>query len=459
MRPALKPAPALALLALCLPLGLPLPLLAAPATETAGHGQTGGHQEMGLPPLPYPAVLPPRDVVLTALRQSPMVEAAGQVRTADAAERERIEAGTHEWALRTTLQQRRVAPSASQAATERYREWQTGLEKAFRTPEKRRLDGKLGEEVHRRAQAAYGDALHEASRQLLRLWMDALQAGAVVRLWSRQADTLLQQSRITDRRKQLGDASRLEALQAEAALAQVEAALSQARVAETLAREALLAQYPDLVRFLDEAPRELPEPANLKGDNALWMNQLLKENHELRLARAETRHARLVASRAEAEQIPDPTVGVYVGSDRGGEERLQGITLTLPLPGEARRATARRDLALAAAAASREAAIQARVESEARALLAQARRSDELWRHSEAAAHGLEEAALLSARAYALGEGDLESLLLARRLAMEARLSATATQVDALNARYRLEVDSHRLWPVDAHDDHDEHDD
>jgi Cu/Ag efflux pump CusA len=62
-------------------------------------------------------------------------------------------------------------------------------------------------------------------------------------------------------------------------------------------------------------------------------------------------------------------------------------------------------------------------------------------------------AADLAARAYALGEGSAADVLTARRLALEARITATVATIDAREARYRLLLDAHALWPIDP-DEH-----
>ena len=52
-------------------------------------------------------------------------------------------------------------------------------------------------------------------------------------------------------------------------------------------------------------------------------------------------------------------------------------------------------------------------------------------------------------RGYALGGVPLQEVLIARRQAMEARLAALTAQLDAQEARYRLMLDAHRLWPIE----------
>ena len=81
-------------------------------------------------------------------------------------------------------------------------------------------------------------------------------------------------------------------------------------------------------------------------------------------ARSESLRGRLLASRADAERLPDPVVGVHFGADRSGDERLAGISLSIAIPGAARAANARREVALAEAASQREAATLAKVDAE-----------------------------------------------------------------------------------------------
>ena len=68
------------------------------------------------------------------------------------------------------------------------------------------------------------------------------------------------------------------------------------------------------------------------------------------------------------------------------------------------------------------------------------------WQASLAAARQLGQAADMSTRAYALGEGNLGEMLASRRLANEAQLAARVAQLDAFELRYRLLLEANRLW-------------
>lgn len=72
------------------------------------------------------------------------------------------------------------------------------------------------------------------------------------------------------------------------------------------------------------------------------------------------------------------------------------------------------------------------------------------WQQADRAAQALAEAARLAARAYNLGEGSLDQVLLNRQLALEGQLMAQQAQVSALSESARLKLDSHQLWPLDV---------
>lgn len=387
------------------------------------------------------AVLPPAAAVARVLREHP-AQAAGELAiAASAAERRRLEAGPHEWTLRLLGQQRRSLPPA--APEQRFNEWNGAIERALRLPGKAALDSALGAAGEAAARSAAGELGHATRRELLARWFDWLREHAAEQQWAGQTASLGQQAASLRRREQLGDAARSERVQAEAAHAQAEAQLAQARQRRLSAEQQLQRRYPGLP--LDPPTRLSPPPA-WTGNDDEWLAALLAHNHELALANAEAQRAAVSAERSRRERSPDPTIGLQIGRERGGEERLAAVYLSLPLPGAARSAAADASQALAAAAERQREAVRRRVEADAASLLQALRLSNEHWPASQRAAERQQQAAAMSERAWQLGEGSLGEVLHARRLANEATLAARLAQLDALEKHAQVLLDAHRLW-------------
>lgn len=388
--------------------------------------------------------LPPTEIVARVLRDSPMVQAAtGQIRVEEA-NRTRLEAGQYEWNVRLGSQQRRSNPLGG--PDERFTEWNAAIERPLRLPGKASLDGELGAAGVSLAETARGDALHENSRNLLKSWFVWLKESAAASQWAEQLSLLENQSKAIQRRQQLGDAARLEAIQAEAALAQAQAQLAQARVRQQTAGEDLRRRYPGLPLV---APSTISEPRPIEGAESDWINAMLEHSHELELARRDTQRAQIAAGRSSRDRLPDPTVGLHVSRERAGEDKVVGAYISIPLPGGARRAGSDAALAQADVAGRREAAATQKITAESATLYQSANAAFATWQAGRNAAERLTQAANMTARAYQLGEGNLNDLLTARRLANEAQLAQRLLQLDALELRYRMLLDAHRLWELD----------
>ena len=157
-------------------------------------------------------------------------------------------------------------------------------------------------------------------------WFVWLKENAGAEQWAEQIALLEKQSRSIQRRQQLGDAARLEAVQAEAALAQAEAQLAQARARRNSAAEDLRRRFPGLP--LSE-PGSIAEPSAITGSESEWLDLILEHSHELGIARGEAQKAQLAAGRAGRDRLPDPTVGVQVARERGGEEHILGAYIAI----------------------------------------------------------------------------------------------------------------------------------
>lgn len=401
----------------CLVLSLPALAAAAPADA-------------------YPD-LPPQAVVSSVLAAHPDVLAAQSGVRFEESNRDRLEAGEHEFSVSLGTARRRTE------AARNLNEWDVALERPVRLPGKARLDGELGSLGVAQAQSSLGDALHETARGLLRAWFGWLRARVQLDEWRNQVSLLQRQGEVAGRRVRAGDAPRLEQTLAEAAAAQAEAAAVQAGLRVSVAAAELTQHYPGIV--LPEKPAQ-SVPAPVGQTLAYWRERILEHNHELAAVRAEVKRRQTLVARSQAEELPDPTVGVRHASESGGSERVTGVYLSIPLPGRARSAATDGARAQFGMAVQKEAALLRKLNAEISAIHAGATAAYEGWRKAQDAAQAMERNAELIARAYALGEAGLNDTLNARRLAVEGRLAAATAQLDAAEARYRLMLDAHLLW-------------
>ncbi|MCL2345728.1 MAG: TolC family protein [Desulfobulbus sp.] len=387
--------------------------------------------------------LPPDDMVQQALQNHPdSLAAASEVRL-ETARRDRLEAGEHEWNLSLGGQQRQISGSDK----EKYTEWNITLERPLRLPDKAATDAEIGAGGIVRAETALGDAWHEIKRDLLKSWFAWLKESATAGQWATQTELLERQARMIERRRQLGDAAQRESVQAAAALAQAQAQAIQAVARQQAARETLRRRYPALALI---EPTTIGEPPLPTGSDEEWLSAVAEHSHELLLARQQTRLAELAATRQRQERTPDPSVGLAFANERGGEEKIVGAFIRIPLAGGARQAAEQGAQAAADAARYREAAVARQIALSTANAVHTARSAHAAWQASESAATQQEQAAHMAFRAYQLGEGSLNDWLTALRLAHEARLASRASQLDALEQFYRLQLDAHRLWTFGA---------
>lgn len=391
----------------------------------------------------YPSELPSVEQVRRAIDDSPDVRAAIALREAALAERRQLAAGPEEWIGRADYQRRRVN---SIGPSQDYREWELALERPLRSPAKARLDRRLGDERAAEGDVALADARHEASRQLLQFWFGWLRERAIVQTLRNQAALVGREAAAVARREQLGDASRLERLQGQGAQAQAEAAAQlaeeRARRAETMLRN----RFPGI--RIPEQP-SLPDPTVPGADLAALAQAAIEEDHGLRLARVTAERARLESLRASAARRPDPTAGLRYRSELGGADRIVGVYVSIPFPGEARRAASDAALSRADASAQRVGAMLLQLNAEVRSLEQAVSSGQGRWQAAERGAKLQAEAADRLAASRRLGEAGFTEVLLARRQALEAMLAADGARVDALENRARLLLDAHVLWDFD----------
>lgn len=396
------------------------------------------------PDLTPPADLPPVAAANAALEAYPGVLAAQARVSAAMAEGRRLKAGEYEYQASAGYTRRRETGVGNS------NDWAIGVERGLRLPGKAKLDTEIGATLAAEAEERVGDARHEAARDLLATWYAALRGQSDALAWREQASLLRQQREVVEKRIKAGDAARMERSQAEAALRQAEA---EARRAETAAAEAtagLSARFPGL-----PAPALQPGvlPA-LAGSASEWTSAALEHNHELAILQKESERMRILTRRQKADLTPDPTLGLHYSRERSGLDNLLGVSITLPLPGENRRARVDVSSEEARALAQQEAAAKARIEGEIRILHARLQGTLNRLESLEEMARQLDSYADLAWRAYQMGETPLWEALNARKSARDARRETTLSRLDVHEAAARLLLDSHKLWPMAEKGEH-----
>lgn len=404
----------------------------------------GAEMHGAVPPVVFtpqaaPADLPSNDRAMALIDADPRVVQARSALEAARHRADMLRVGPHEWTANASTQRRRYRSGAGDAT-----EWSIGLERAVRIGGKAALDRQLGEAQLRLAESRLGQARHEAARELLDLWLNAVAADRTRQLWSEQLGFAQTNFNAVGTRRRAGDASMLEQNAARADLAEVQRQLAGAANEDAKARAKLRARFAS-IPLSDPVPT-LGEPVAMVPDDARWREQILAVSRELRSAHVELQQAELTAARARADRLADPTLGVHATSEAGGAERIVGLTLSIPLGGAYRTAQSREALAQVDVARAAVDRALRELESEIAESLTDARGSLERWRFAEQARTAAQENAQLTQRAYTLGEADLQGVLLARRQLLDAALGATQARVDALKARYRLLVDAHLIW-------------
>ncbi|MDH0777036.1 TolC family protein [Delftia tsuruhatensis] len=390
--------------------------------------------------------LPPEAAVREAVARSPAVQAADAAQRGAAARAQALRAGPHETVVRASGQRRWVHDGSGQ----RFTEGQIAIERPLRLGGKAESDAQLAEATQAASRVAAQDVRHEAARQLLALWFAAQRAGQAQQTARHNADAAAELARVTERRLRAGDAARLDAELAAAEYARMQAALATAQAAHQAAQADLQARFPGLEAARTKEGEAAPPLLDLPPQPPAQLRlRYIEHSHEYLLAQAEETLALRQARRADLERRPDPTVGVFATSERGGSERIAGVSLSVPLGSVHRQAQADQALADADAALSRRLAAERRLGAEFDvlwSLLAGKRAAAQAQARAATLQQGAADRAL---RAYRAGESGLTELLAVRRTLAEALLAERLARSEALEGDSRLRLDLHELWDFD----------
>jgi outer membrane protein TolC len=389
--------------------------------------------------MPEVVELLPASQIRPLLDQDPSVIAARTNLDAARQESQILDRSPHEWNARASTQRRSVQDG------QRYQEWNIGVERTLRLPAKARADRKIGVATVEQAEAEYGEAIHEAAKTFLNLYLDWLTAEQGYLLAKTNREAAQENLAVVDKRVRAGDASRLDQSLSQADLAEQRRSENEAGTLANATWGRLSARFPAMKR----QNASMPVPSAIKDDFAFWRERILTESDTLKTAQAEYRKALANAERLRADRTPDPTVGVFSASEVGGREKLYGVSISIPIPGGQRSLQAVRATQLAEVARQGTDLKQRELEAEIANTVVNARGAYESWQIAESALVSTQENARLMQRAYSLGEADLQALLLARRQATAAAQSALTSKAAALKAYNSLVIDAHLVWGLE----------
>jgi outer membrane protein TolC len=393
----------------------------------------------------YPAELPPEAAVRNALTQLPELQAAHAGIDVSAAERRRLQSGPHEWSVRGETAQRRTRIDGN------FRDYELSVDRPVRWFGKADKDQELGQQTMTLAEAAYAGVWHEASRALLAAWFELLREE---RAASRISEQVALSERLLDsmqKRVRAGDTPKMELLLAQTEHERLIAVQQQATQRAELARIALEQKYPGLPLPPPIAASAAPPLPGIPDDveRIDWVARIIADNHELEQAQAQTRQKQLLAERSALDRKPDPTVALRYTSERGGEDRIVGVAVSIPLPGEARRADYAGALAQLEQARQEEIQIRNKAEREAQQLLTQVLAAKKIAATQARIREQAQSNAALVTKAYTLGESAFADTLLANRQALEATQAAETAHLDAIETHARLLLDAHEIWGLE----------
>ena len=387
---------------------------------------------------PTPPDLPPTELARQSIDQTPAVVEARRAFAASTHGTAALRAGPNEWTTKLSAQRRRYDTGGTS------NEWNAALERTIRIGGKAEIDAQLGDAELLIGRARVGEARRDAARALVDIWIDASATSRQRELWTEQLSFAEQSHQAVEKRRKAGDASMLDLNVARADLIEVQRQLSAATTAEAKARARLDVRFPTL----KYEPKPVAEPIELGMTLPQWRERILAESEPVKIAEGLLKKAELTAARSKAERIPDPTVGVYTASEAFRSERVIGLSLSIPLSGSYR--SERMQQALQEAEAACAMVERQRREEETQIVEAYVDAEGGLarWRLASQGLSTTRDSARLTQRAYSPGEADLQTLLLARRQALDASTAAEQARAEALRWHYRLLVDAHLIWAL-----------
>ncbi|OZB43722.1 MAG: transporter [Thiomonas sp. 13-66-29] len=418
----------------------------APAKPSAQAPESTIAQDMlpQLSALPRPT-LPSFAQLDRLLADTPLLHEAQAMRQAALQNGQVLRFGTQEFTGQAQVQQRRIDAPPDNG---NYAEWQVLINRQIRLPSQAQADNRMADALTTSANAGLIGARQQLLTDVLAAWFAAQRAQAEAALAQQNLGLMQGQVHALQRRKALGDASVLELEQMQAEEARAQSALLLAQGLASSSRAALEARYPALAGDTTLSGQAGSTAQLALPDQPADALRALVEQNSATLARdrAALQQAQAKAGQATAARTPQPTVGAYVGADRGGRERIIGLQFAMPFGGPARVSTERAALAEVDAAQWRLRDAQALTLAEFQRLWATAQSQAAGAKAMDQAAQVQIQASVRMLRAYQLGEAGISDWLLARRSALDAVRQALQSRFDAAESAALLKLQAGLLF-------------
>ena len=422
----------------------------APAKPSAQAPESTIAQDMlpQLSALPRPT-LPSFAQLDRLLADTPLLHEAQAMRQAALQNGQVLRFGTQEFTGQAQVQQRRIDAPPDNG---NYAEWQVLINRQIRLPSQAQADNRMADALTTSANAGLIGARQQLLTDVLAAWFAAQRAQAEAALAQQNLGLMQGQVQALQRRKALGDASVLELEQMQAEEARAQSALLLAQGLASSSRAALEARYPALAGDTTLSGQAGSTAQLVLPDQPADALRALVEQNSATLARdrAALQQAQAKAGQATAARTPQPTVGAYVGADRGGRERIIGLQFAMPFGGPARVSTERAALAEVDAAQWRLRDAQALTLAEFQRLWTTAQSQAAGAKAMDQAAQVQIQASVRMLRAYQLGEAGISDWLLARRSALDAVRQALQSRFDAAESAALLKLQAGLLFDASS---------
>ncbi|MHB0920645.1 MAG: TolC family protein [Thiomonas delicata] len=421
-----------------------------PAKPSAQAPESAIAQDMlpQLSALPRPT-LPSFAQLDRLLADTPLLHEAQAMRQAALQNGQVLRFGTQEFTGQAQVQQRRIDAPPDNG---NYAEWQVLINRQIRLPSQAQADNRMADALTTSANAGLIGTRQQLLTDVLAAWFAAQRAQAEAALAQQNLGLMQGQVQALQRRKALGDASVLELEQMQAEEARAQSALLLAQGLASSSRAALEARYPALAGDTTLSGQAGSTAQLALPDQPADALRALVEQNSATLARdrAALQQAQAKAGQATAARTPQPTVGAYVGADRGGRERIIGLQFAMPFGGPARVSTERAALAEVDAAQWRLRDAQALTLAEFQRLWATAQSQAAGAKAMDQAAQVQIQASVRMLRAYQLGEAGISDWLLARRSALDAVRQALQSRFDAAQSAALLKLQAGLLFDASS---------